>query len=171
LFYLPDAPEQVDYVEFILLTADEKEEIYTAQFVPTAAGIISISLPAKAENALSMNGAYHWYLNLHCESTSAGSTTSNPTVNGWVQRLPQTEVTPIESALTADLTAGVPVSETGLPEVWYDAIAQVAEALENESTLQTQTPQIRRLWNNWLSAAGLAEVADAPVVGAVVPEP
>ncbi len=162
LFYLPDAPEQVAYAEFILLGADEKEEIYTAQFVPTQSGVVSISLPEQPAYALEADQAYHWYFNLHCKTAKVDDE-STPAVNGWVQRLSDSES---PDPLPYDLPEGLPeglaenLPETAVPEVWYDAIAQVAETL-----IANPTPENQQLWENWLSAVGLAEIADAPVVG------
>jgi hypothetical protein len=171
LFYLPDAPEQVAYAEFILLGPDEKEEIYSAQFVPTRSGVVSISLPEQPAYALEADQAYHWYFNLHCKMAKVDGE-SPPAVNGWVQRLTESE--PAEGLADsseglaeglADGSADSP-SETAVPEVvpevWYDAIAQVAETLAANPTTES-----RQLWESWLSAVGLGEIADEPVVGSV----
>jgi hypothetical protein len=160
LFYLPDAPEQVEYAEFMLLGADEKEEIYATRFVPTSAGVVSLSLPEDSAYALEVDQAYHWYFNLHCK-TAKTDDESTPAVNGWVQRLDDAE-------------SGDGLTETGVPEVWYDAIAQVAETLAagpmpQNPTAQSQFSQSQLLWENWLSAVGLDEVVNAPVVGPVLP--
>jgi hypothetical protein len=147
LFYLPDAPAAVNYAEFVLLSADEKQQIYSAQFVPTRPGIVSVSLPA--EVTLEAEQAYHWYLNVHCQNTDAV-----PAVDGWVQRL-------------ADTSAPEP-TDAALPAVWYDTIALTATALASP-TGQPLDPQIQLQWERWLTAAGLAELANAPIVGPVMP--
>ena len=146
LFYLPDAPEAVDYVEFILLSADEKEEIHSVQFSPTAPGIVSVTLPAEPDKALEPGEAYHWYLNLHCETT-----VGIPSVNGWVERVEQ-------SPLEED------AMDSALPEVWYDAIAQMAATLQ-----RSPTPDNNALseWSELLTAAGLDELIGIPVLGPI----
>jgi hypothetical protein len=157
LFYLPDDPEQIEYAEFILLGADEKEEIYATQFVPTSSGVVSLSLPAQPAYALEVDQPYHWYLNLHCKTAKAVGE-SIPTVNGWVQRLNDAESLNSLSELES-------LTETEVPELWYDAIAQVAQT---QSTGPTAQSQLR--WQNWLSAVGLDEVVNVPVLGPVLPE-
>jgi Domain of Unknown Function (DUF928) len=169
LFYLPDAPEQVEYAEFMLLSADEKEEIYATRFVPTSAGVVSLSLPEDSAYALEVDQAYHWYFNLHCK-TAKTHEESTPAVNGWVQRVEAAES--VEPADSVNEAGGV--SEVSVPELWYDAIAQVAETLAagpmpQNPTAQSQFSQSQRLWENWLSAVGLDEVVNAPVVGPVSP--
>jgi hypothetical protein len=178
LFYLPDAPEQVEYAEFMLLSADEKEEIYATRFVPTSAGVVSLSLPEDSAYALEVDQAYHWYFNLHCK-TAKTDEKGTPAVNGWVQRVEPAEsvesVESIELVQPADsVNEAGGVSEASVPEVWYDAIAQVAETLAagpmpQNPTAQSQFSQSQQLWENWLSAVGLDEVVHAPVVGPVLP--
>ena len=157
LFYFPDDPAAVDYAEFILLSADEKEEIYSAQFTPTEYGIVSVSLPPDADKALEAGQAYHWYLNLHCQTTEGV-----PSVNGWVQRL-------------ADNSQDIPSADSQLPRLWYDAIAQTAAALTSpQSVISTGSAgnvDAQTQWNTFLSAAGLSELVDTPIVGNVVVEP
>jgi hypothetical protein len=156
LFYLPDAPTAVNYAEFVLLSADEKQQIYSAQFVPTRPGIVSVSLPA--EVTLEAEQAYHWYLNVHCQTTAAV-----PAVDGWVQRLAE--------PTAPELSAPEP-SDSSLPAVWYDAIATTAATLA-APTGQPLDPQVQAQtqaqWERWLTAAGLAEVANAPLLGPVMP--
>ncbi len=156
LFYLPDAPEQVAYAEFILLGTDEKEEIYAAQFVPTQSGVVSISLPEQPAYALEADQAYHWYFNLHCKTAKVDDE-NTPAVNGWIQRLSASESLDSPADSSPDS-----LNETAVPAVWYDAIAQVAETLAASPTTESQI-----LWENWLSAVGLSEIADEPVVGPV----
>jgi len=153
LFYLPDAPETVDYAEFILLSADEKLEIYATQFSPIASGIVSVSLSNEAALALEPGQAYHWYLNLHCQ-TAAGV----PSVNGWVQRVATADVA--ESGVNSLST------DSALPEVWYDEIAAVAASLRQSPQLTTGESNWSR-WHDLLSAAGLDELVGVPVLGPI----
>ncbi|MEL6351097.1 MAG: DUF928 domain-containing protein [Cyanobacteria bacterium J06627_28] len=143
LFHFPDEPEAIAYAEFILLSADEKEQIYTTRFTPTQSGIIHLSIPTEAAYSLDVGGSYHWYLNLHCQTT-----VGIPSVNGWVQRI----AAPEESSTM--------LTDTDLPEIWYDAIARTAAALATDNT---PDPQVRASWQNWLSAVGLDHIADLPL--------
>ncbi|NJM99472.1 MAG: DUF928 domain-containing protein [Phormidesmis sp. RL_2_1] len=163
LFHFPDQPEAVRYAEFILLSADEKEQIYGVQFVPIRPGIISISIPTEATYALEDGQAYHWYLNVYCQSNTGANNgrfdernaTSIPSVNGWVQR-----------ATLANERSQNELNDPNLPEIWYDAIAQTAEILAGGATGQPQTLAQQR-WETWLEAIGLAEIIDVPWVGPV----
>ena len=166
LFYFPDAPEMVKHAEFILLSEDEKEVVFSAQFEPRASGIVSVSLPDTAK-ALVVGEAYHWYLNMHCETTD-----SVPSVNGWVQRVAEDE-------------AAVAVSE-GMPLAWYDAIARsvpqrglsgqvMPEHAPEQSvplSLHEQSASFpspcSMEWADLLTAAGLDELIDVPVLGPAI---
>ena len=157
LFYFPDDPAAVNYAEFILLSADEKEEIYTTRFTPTAPGIASVSLPATAEKALEAGQSYHWYLNVHCHTTSGV-----PSVNGWVQRV-------------ADGEQIVQSPDSQMPRLWYDQVARTAALLTGSQSVISATAAAgsdpQRQWNALLSAAGLGDLIEIPVVGDVVVEP
>lgn len=144
LFYFPDGSEAVDYAELTVLTADEKEQIYTAQFSPSGPGISSVSIPAVAEQGLAVGEAYHWYLNVHCKGTSTVLA-----VDGWVQRV-----------ASEDAVEGV--VETELPLVWYDAIAAAGEQILTDA----DSRRVKQ-WEDWLIAAGLVELVDVPVLGEV----
>lgn len=147
LFYLPDSPEAVDYVEFNLMSEDEKERIHRVRFRPTQYGIVNISVPSTARS-LVVGEAYHWYLNLYCNNIS-----SIPSVDGWVQRIGDdeaVEMTPVDAdGIHADI-----------PMIWYDAIAQVATALATDTT---PSVQVVENWQSWLSAVGLEGIANLPL--------
>ena len=147
LFYLPDAPETVDYAEFILLSADEKTEVYSTQFSPVASGIVSVSIPAEVDKALVVGEAYHWYLNVHCQTT-----TGVPAVNGWVERV-------AEDGLENS------VSESVLPDIWYDAIADTAQTLLAEQQSAQLQEDAQTVWAQLLTAAELGELVNVPIVG------
>lgn len=140
LFYFPDDPAVVDYAEFVLLSADEKEQIYSERFVPDAPGIASVSLPAGSE-MLAVDEAYHWYLNVHCVDATV------LTVDGWAQRM---------------ASANGVESEGALPVVWYDAIAAAGEEMA-----MAGSGEVRQQWERWLTAAGLEALVDEPVLGEV----
>lgn len=164
LFYLPDPPETVDYAEFILLSADEKQQLYSARFVPVQAGVVSISLPAAA-TALDPEQPYHWYLNLHCQTTDAV-----PAVNGWIQRLVSEAASP-----TATPDPETPDPEN-LPLLWYDEIARLYSILLTQQPLTPAAPgelaqaQARSQWADRLAAIGLDALVDAPLAEPAVPQ-
>ena len=174
LFYLPDSPDKVSHAEFILLTADEKEEIYSTEFKPTASGVVSISLPAEPRYALENDQIYHWYLNLYCQPDSVDArqaenrqaenrqaenrqnNASIPAVNGWVKKAAAGNVRELD--------------ENGLPAIWYDAIAQLAADLASEQSNPQQAQQQAQQWSTWLTAIGLSEIADPSVVRPSAPQ-
>ena len=150
LFYLPDSPEVVDYVEFILLNADEKERIYRTRFNPSQPGFVSVSLP-KDTHSLEVGENYHWYLNLHCQNIP-----DIPSVNGWVQRVERSEADEGPAMILEDSNR----THAGIPKVWYDAIAQTATTL---STANPSRDQALENWQRWLSAIGLEQIAELPL--------
>ncbi|MEL6603436.1 MAG: DUF928 domain-containing protein [Cyanobacteria bacterium J06614_10] len=173
LFHLPDSPEVVDYAEFILLSADEKEQIYSTRFSFARAGIVHLSVPSDAAYALEPGQAYHWYLNLHCETTD-----SVPSVNGWIQRVE--DASPIATASPTQPSVPSPTQLSledaqgeSLPERWYDAIAETAALLSTNASTSTlpSNADAQADWQSWLSAAGLAHLIDVPIVGAVTKQP
>ena len=193
LFHLPDSPESIRYIEFIVLSADEKEQIYAAQLTPTESGIVAISMPSSSSRSLEIDQTYHWYLNVHCQNIA-----DVPSVNGWVQRLSPLAVNARTNTLaempTDELTnepTEAPVGEAASqpsealptrtrPLIWYDAIAQVAaeRAAENSSQVTTQAAtqtatqtatQANRQWQTWLTAIGLGDIVDIPLVEAPSP--
>lgn len=142
LFYFPDTPDSIDYAEFTMLTADEKTQVYAEQFTPSASGIVRVSLPAEAGEALQVGEAYHWYLNVHCQASETVLT-----VDGWAQRVAE----PSEVSVAAG---------SELPPVWYDAIALASESVAGSSVAEPAQQQ----WESLLRAAGLAELVDVPVL-------
>ncbi|MGD1863214.1 MAG: DUF928 domain-containing protein [Phormidesmis sp.] len=176
LFHLPDRPADIDKVEFILLSADEKDKLYVAEFVPTRAGIVSIALPAGVP-ALEPGKVYRWYLNVYCQTITA-----IPSVDGWVHRVstdPASEDllppnAPASQAQSPERLADVGTSdvETGteLPEIWYDAIAQTADLLASSDRAESPlVSQAEANWQSWLEAIGLGELIHVPFVGPVMP--
>ena len=163
LFYLPDTPAAVDFAEFILLSADEKQQIYTTQFVPSQSGIVRLSLPNETRYALNRGEAYRWYLNLHCGDIGE-SVEAVISVNGWVQR----------SAQATDLSQNRNESlrpDESIPELWYDEIARVAIALSKErNAIFTQQRTAYDDWESWLTAIGLEDIIDAPIIEAPIEE-
>ena len=142
LFYFPDTPDSIDYAEFTMLTADEKTQVYAEQFMPSAAGIVRVSLPAEASQALQVGEAYHWYLNVHCQASE-----NVLTVDGWAQR--------VAAPSEVDVAEG-----SELPPVWYDAIALASESVTGLSVAEPAQQQ----WESLLRAAGLSELVDVPVL-------
>jgi hypothetical protein len=152
LFYVPHTPESVSYGEFSLLVwPGEKERIYKTRFtLPQTPGIVSVKLPESPEYALETGQSYHWYFKLYCE----GNTSAQPDlqVNGWVKRVP----------LTPERERQI---EAATPEVWYDALAKVAENLRTSP----ENAALQNDWENLLELINAEDLAEEPIVGAVIP--
>ncbi len=148
LFYVPYGSEQVQYGEFsVLVGVNEMQRLYRTRFMlPAQPGIVSIQLPESPDYQLKEDTFYHWYFKLAC----AGHTTPNIQVDGWVQRV----------ALTPDRQRQI---DSASPEVWYDALAQVAE----QRLTDPQNPALMTQWQNLLTTINATELIEMPIVGSV----
>ncbi len=173
LFHISDDPDQLTRAEFMLLSSDEKREIYAVEFIPESAGVVSVSLPASTGSGLAVDEAYHWYLNVYCQNSDTVIG-----VNGWVERV--SPLSRIEAISTGAALTGTALTEsglptTGLPTIWYDEMARHAAILSTGETdnadLNVQRNLAQRRWTQWLEAIGIGDIASRPVVGPVVPLP
>ena len=151
-FYIPYTPEEIRRGEFSLLTQDETQRLYRTSFeLPETPGLVSIQWPNSTAFSLLEDQYYHWYVNLYC----AANLTTQPDlkINGWVQRL----------AWTPEREYQV---NTASAEIWYDAIARLAERLQ---TTSPETTRLRQDWAELLDLVELSELTPAPLVGPVIP--
>lgn len=146
LFYIPDTSAAIRYGEFALFTADEKQRIYstTVNFTQTP-GIIKIDIPPSEQYALQEETYYHWYFRVYCQDASNPRTSLD--VNGWIRRV----------SLTTTRKSQI---EAVSPDIWYDAIAQVAD---NLITLP-HSSRSRDRWIELLQHINLEHLADYPIV-------
>jgi hypothetical protein len=152
LFYVPYAAKDVQVGEFsVLVGPNEMTRLYRARFtLPNSPGIVSVKLPVTS--ALTEGSFYHWYFKLYC----TGNTTAKADlqVDGWVQRV---EATPERERQIQAQT----------PEIWYDALAQLADQL----SATPQDAQLRERWRSLLAFVGMTELTQTPIVGEVIIEP
>ncbi|MEM9908807.1 MAG: DUF928 domain-containing protein [Cyanobacteria bacterium P01_D01_bin.44] len=152
LFYVPFGAEEVEYGEFSLLQwPAEDERLYQTRFrLPESPGIVSVTLPNMPTHALAEGQIYRWYFQLYC----AGGAGIQPdlTLHGAIQRV----------ALTPRRAQQV---QSGAPDIWYDTLAQVAEALQTSP----QDTQLRNQWQSLLALIEAEAVEDAAFVGPVLP--
>ncbi len=152
LFYVPYGSDDVRVGEFSLLVwPEEKTRLYKTRFtLPQTPGIVSITLPSAPEYTLKEGQYYHWYFKLYCQT----NTSSQPSVdvNGWVQRV----------ALTPERERQI---KAAAPDVWYDALANLAESLR----ASPQDARLRNDWVNLLKSIGSEDLAQEPLVGPVIP--
>lgn len=148
-FYVPYTPEDITSAEFSLLNRDETEYVYQTRFtLPKTPGIVSISLPLSAKNALETWKFYRWYLTLKCK----GSTSNAPDIemDGWVKRI----------ASTPSTTNQI---NTATPEIWYDDVNNLA----NRLLASPQDTKLKQEWTELLKSVGLAHLAQEPLIGPV----
>jgi hypothetical protein len=152
LFYVPYASDDVRQGEFSLLVwPEEKARIYKTRFtLPQTPGIVSITLPSVPKYGLEAGKFYHWYFQLYCQTNI--SSQPDLDINGWVQRV----------ALTPERESQI---NTAAPDIWYDALANLASRLRT-------SPQDATLRNNWVNLLRLIDsedLAQEPLVGPVIP--
>lgn len=150
LFYLPFTAEQIQFGEFTLLTwPGEQQRLYRVRFtLPKTPGIVSVKLPPQP--ALKQGQYYRWYFQLYCQNGTGAQ--PDLTVNGMVQRV---ELTAERKRQINDAT----------PDVWYDALAQVATQLQTAP----QNPKLREDWRSLLRTIEAEDLAQAPLLGPVIP--
>jgi hypothetical protein len=152
LFYVPFGAEEVEYGEFsLLLWPDEDVRLYQTRFtLPDSPGIVSVTLPETADVALAEGQIYRWYFQLYC--TGGEGAQPDLTLNGAVQRVP----------LTPEHSQHI---QAGASDIWYDALAYVANGLQ----ASPQNQQLRNQWQALLDLIDAATVEDAEFVGPVLP--
>lgn len=150
LFYIPFAAEQIQFGEFTLLSwPGEQQRLYQVRFtLPKTPGIVSVTLPPQL--ALQEGQYYRWYFQLYCQNGTG--TQPDLTVNGMVQRV---ELTAERKRQIKDAT----------PDVWYDALAQVAAQLQTSP----QNPKLREDWRSLLRTIEAEELVQEPLLGPVIP--
>ncbi|MEM9905278.1 MAG: DUF928 domain-containing protein [Cyanobacteria bacterium P01_D01_bin.44] len=144
-FYIPDSPDLIQSGEFILLSADEKTQIYNTQVaLANGPGLVRVQMPAELTSGLTEDTYYHWYFNVTCQAPDGEGAVLS--VNGWIYR-------------SAD---GVELAQPDNNPVayWYDTLDQIAlrlsEAPQNSSAQQA--------WADLLTAGELGELIDKPIV-------
>lgn len=151
LIYIPYSADEVKLGEFSLLTwPQETQRLYKTRFtLPQTPGIVSISLASLPEATLEAGQYYHWYLQIYCHD----NTDNQPDLelNGWLQKIPLT-----------------PQRETQInnasPEIWYDALAKVAEELR----LSPEDPQLQHSWRSLLEVINQQSLSQVPLSGSVI---
>ncbi|NEP58105.1 MAG: DUF928 domain-containing protein [Symploca sp. SIO2G7] len=155
LFYIPYNLEQASVGKFSLLVwPGDTSRLYGDEFtLSETPGIVSLRIPSKY--ALKENQIYRWRFKLYC-GTDRDSRKSLD-VWGLVQRVART-------------TERENLVNKVRPDIWYDALAQLAEDLRDSQTEDKNT-----LRNQWIELLEFLESEDvdleefikAPLVGSV----
>ena len=152
LFYVPFGAEEVQFGEFSLLPwpGEETRQYQTRFTLPDSPGIVSVTLPELPEYALAEAQTYRWYFQLYCKA--GNGTKPDLTLHGAVQRV----------ALTPERSEKI---QSASPEIWYDALANVA------NRLQTSPPenQLQSQWRELLQLIDAEEFAASTFVGPILP--
>lgn len=152
LFYVPFGAEEVDYGEFsLLLWPNEEMRLYRTRFLlPESPGVVSVTVPEIPTNALAEGQIYRWYFQLYC-AEGEDDTQPDLTLHGAIQRV----------ASTPERTQQI---QAGSPDIWYDALADVANGLQ----ASPQDNQLRTQWQSLLALIEAEAVEDAAFVGPVL---
>jgi hypothetical protein len=95
-------------------------------------------LPPIPEHSLKLNESYHWYFTVNCEPKK---TVENDIVlDGWVTRVQQS------------------------PNLWHDELTNLAKRYLSNP----QNTEVKKAWTELLKSVGLEELAQAPLVSAVI---
>lgn len=96
--------------------------------------------------------SYRWYFQLYCQDGT--DTQPDLTLNGMVKRV----------ALTPDRELQI---REATPDIWYDALAQVAAQLQTSP----QDGELREKWRSLLQLIDAEDLAPEPIVGSIIPLP
>ncbi|PZV18697.1 MAG: hypothetical protein DCF22_01230 [Leptolyngbya sp.] len=153
-FYLPfgkttftpsgESEVTVASAKFVLLDEDRKPVLKQPLILllPDKEGIVKLTLP-KTEKALQAGKDYQWFFSIVCD---AEQPSSNPTISGWLTRVP-TNTKPAKQTKTTQPQA------VAKSDFWLEYLNQVA-------TTRTQNPAA---WSDLLKSFGLQELAGQPV--------
>jgi hypothetical protein len=133
-FYIPDAPQDVQSIEFSL-HQDDKTTLYrtSVQGIKTP-GIISIPLPPSPTHSLKVNQTYQWRLSVYCNQKETSE--EFLALEGWVTRVQQS------------------------PNLWYDSLTNLAIRYLSEP----HNVELKKAWTETLQSVGLEGLAQAPLV-------
>ena len=138
-FYIPDAPEAIDSIEFSLhpLSGNESTTLYrTSLQLTKTPGVIGIPLPPSPEHSLKLNETYHWRLIVNCDRQQTSEDVLE--LEGWVTR----------------------VQPSPNQVIWYDELTNLAKRYLSEP----QNPEIKKAWTELLKSVGLEGLAQAPLI-------
>jgi hypothetical protein len=139
-FFIPDAPEDIQSIEFSLHDRNDTTTLYRTSLPLTRTqGVIGIPLPSTPEHSLKLNESYHWRLIINCDQKEASKDPIVLELEGWVTRVQQSS------------------------NLWYDELTNLAKRY----LCEPQNPEVKKAWLELLKSVGLEELAQAPVVSAV----
>jgi len=138
-FYIPDAPDDINSIEFSVHDRDEKTTLYrTSLQLTKTPGVIGIPLPPSPQYSLKLNEIYHWRFTVTCVGKETSGDPIILELDGWVTRVQQ--------------------SPNQL--IWYDELTNRAKRY----FLEPQNIEVKKAWAELLESVGLKGLAQEPVV-------
>ncbi|MEC4815062.1 MAG: DUF928 domain-containing protein [Scytonema sp. PMC 1069.18] len=124
-FYIPYKYDEQSQLEFAKLAViDEQKQLNKATPIyfklPEKPGIVQVKLPIRLEE----KKPYKWFFSIICDKNKPSR---NPSVAGWIERLPRQRVQtikPSDSILTKSYYT------YARKELWYDAFTQLVQAYQ-----------------------------------------
>ena len=149
-FYIPFALSAERTVEFSLLDAEGNYLYKTTISSSSSAGILGIELPHTIP-PLTAETTYSWIVQVNCD-------TANPiSIWGNLRRIA------LEPALARQLEQASLRERAALYAehgIWYEALTTLAQG----ARIQPSDPEILADWQDLLRSAGLADLAEQPVL-------
>ena len=157
LFFSIPQTNKTHLIEFVV--RNQQDELVYEALLETKdrAGIIAIELPENLQQeSLKTNENYHWYLSMICNEQKRSH---DIVVEGLLKRIE------IEPTLSQKLQNADPIEQASLYQqqgIWHDALSIVAQEQKNTN----HRGAARAKWTELLSALGLGELADRPLIEA-----
>lgn len=154
-FYVPYAPDEIDYMEFVLSQPKARSQYRTAVALRQS-GIIAISLPREAKYTLQPETDYKWNLNLKLNCNPNGTRKLELARQGWIRRV----------AKDSELQRQLETKRKRKYEIYrnsdllYDAVTELA-------LLRQREPENAKLdadWASLLELLGWKELSEEPLV-------
>ncbi|MUG97313.1 DUF928 domain-containing protein [Scytonema sp. UIC 10036] len=177
-FYVPykyDEQSQLELAKLAIIDEQKHLNKVTPIYfkLPETPGIIQVKLPIHLEE----NKPYKWFFSIICD---AKKPSRNPSVAGWIQRVPRQQfqaIKPSGSILTSRYYSYFQY------ELWYDGFTQLAQAYQltrqhNKNLLspnvESEITQIQADWLEFFQVLGFSEqknkndkiareIADSPI--------
>ena len=157
-FYVPYAPNQISYMEFLLLDGKERRTIYrTAVKLTQKPGLIKVTIPSGLQYSFKLNETYRWYFKVNCQVGRTDE--SDLVVDGWVRRQPR----------KFQMKNRIKVVQPSYKEndFWYDTITNLAQ----QHFSHPENRQFNQDWANLLEYLGYPWVVQEPFANSVLLPP
>jgi hypothetical protein len=125
-FFIPDAPEDIQSIEFSLHDSNDTTTLYRTSLPLTRTqGVIGIPLPSSPEYSLKLNESYHWRLIINCDQTETSKAPME--LEGWVTRVQQSR------------------------NLWHDELTNLAKRYLSEP----ENPEVKKAWVELMQSVDL----------------